>query len=321
MGTASTGAGAVGTDASTSTPATTGAAASAGGAREPGTGGGVAGAVSGTDAGLPVPGGEFSMGRSDAGSDACPADMECHPSEQPEHEARVAAFRMDETEVSVEEFRAWVDAYGARAPAIVEGSGSHPSVPGSGWQAAYSEHLVAERASLIAALSCDAAATYSEQPASSDELPINCVDWYEAQAYCIWRGGRLPTEAEWEFAAAGGDENRLYPWGEAAPTPERAAVAVSGPVETGTLTAGVGRYGHYDLAGNVWEWALDWLDPGAYDREIECPDCLPSSQGTHRALRGGAWSYPAVAARAATRSGELPEERSRAIGFRCAYDE
>jgi formylglycine-generating enzyme required for sulfatase activity len=88
------------------------------------------------------------------------------------------------------------------------------------------------------------------------------------------------------------------------------------------LDAGNGRWQHADLAGNVWEWVLDWLDPTFYDNVgDDCVDCVSSAAGTHRGLRGGAFSFDASAARAAARSGELPTERKRSIGFRCAYDE
>lgn len=279
--------------------------------------------ATGADAGsaLVVPGGVFAMGRSQSGSDACPADQECHPSEQPEHDVAVATFRLDATEVSVALFRNWVDTYGSSPPVIASGTGRVVSLPGSGWQAEYAQSLPPDRASLLASLACDADATYSEESGASDSLPVNCVTWYEALAFCIARGGRLPSEAEWEFAAAGGDENRLYPWGDEPVSDARAAVEVNALVPTGSLSAGEGRYGHFDLAGNVWEWTLDWLDPEAYARAAECPGCLPSSEGSHRSLRGGAFSYPAVAARAAVRSGDLPGERSRAVGFRCAFDE
>ena len=274
-----------------------------------------------TDPALPVDGGRFAMGRSASGADACPVDQECHASELPEHPVDVPSFRLDETEMSVVMFRDWVNAYGRDPPTITPGQGRLASLPGSGWRAEYTAMLPSDRAALVVALACDPDATYSEQPGPNDPLPVNCITWYEALAFCIWRGGRLPSEAEWEFAAAGGDQNRLYPWGDQPVSQARAAVDVPALVPAGSLTAGEGRYGQRDLAGNVWEWMLDWLDPEAYARAVECPDCVPASEGSHRMLKGGAYSYPVVAARAAVRSGDLPGERSRAVGFRCAFDE
>jgi len=266
-----------------------------------------------------VPGGAFQMGRSADGADACPDDMDCLAAELPEHGAIVASFALDTTEVTVAEFREFVSEFtGAPAP----GAGAHPDDVRSGWQSEYDDALPADTADFASSLACDTEATYTSEAGASDELPVNCVTWYEAMAFCIARGGRLPSEAEWEFAAAGGDENRLYPWGSDAVRESLAAVYPSELAPVGSLPEGAGRWQHADLAGNVWEWVLDWLDPTFYESvEGECTACLSVAAGTHRGLRGGAFSFDPSAARAAARSGELPGERKRSIGFRCAYDE
>jgi len=99
---------------------------------------------------------------------------------------------------------------------------------------------------------------------------MNCIDWYVSLAFCIWDGGRLPTEAEWNYAAAAGSEQRQYPWGATVPTADASLAVyncyfnstgicsgVSQIAPVGSVTAGNGKWGQSDLAGNVYEWTLD----------------------------------------------------------------
>jgi formylglycine-generating enzyme required for sulfatase activity len=245
--------------------------------------------------------------------------MDCLAAELPEHVVIVEGFALDTTEVTVAEFRAFVSGF-SEGP--TPGEGAHPDDAQSGWQATYDEELPRDADALQAVLDCDGEATYTSESGANDDLPVNCVTWYEATAFCISRGGRLPSEAEWEFAAAGGDDNRLYPWGSEAVRESLATVYPSALAPAGSLPDGDGRWQHADLAGNVWEWVLDWLDPTFYESVGDaCVDCLSVAAGTHRGLRGGAFSFDPSAARAAARSGELPGERKRSVGFRCAYDE
>jgi formylglycine-generating enzyme required for sulfatase activity len=261
----------------------------------------------------------FFMGRG-SGTDACPAGMTCPPHEAPEHAATVSPFVLDAFEVTVGRFRSFFDAYESWMPEV--GAGAHPSLAGSGYLEEFSAALPVSREELGESLACDTEATWTPVALANEALPINCVNWAVALSFCIWDGGRLPTEAEWEFAAAGGDENRLYPWGASAPDDEVASFFPGAITRAGVFPAGRGRYESSDLAGNVWEWTLDWLDTGWYaGGGATCVDCARVSSGTHRTLRGGAYSYEAVTLRAATRSGEVPTSSSDAIGFRCAYDE
>ena len=106
--------------------------------------------------------------------------------------------------------------------------------------------------------------------ATGEHQPINCITWYEAYAFCIWDGGFLPSEAEWNYAASGGSEQRVYPWSSPSmPTTIDCAHAnyspmgmspcsTTGPEDVGSDSpTGDGKWGQADLSGNVWEWTLD----------------------------------------------------------------
>ncbi len=170
----------------------------------------------------------------------------------------------------------------------------------------------------------DPYATWSSSPGTLENRPINCVSWYEAYAFCIWDGGFLPSEAEWEYAAAGGSEQREYPWGTAAPTNQYAIYNCNYPsvgtctstaniAPVGVTTSGAARWGQLDLAGNVWEWTLDWF--GTY---TTCTDCVNSVTGTNRTLRGGNYFNPGSALYPEDRNQVSPTTRANDHGFRCA---
>ncbi|MES1205100.1 MAG: SUMF1/EgtB/PvdO family nonheme iron enzyme, partial [Pseudomonadota bacterium] len=171
--------------------------------------------------------------------------------------------------------------------------------------------------------------TWTDKSGPGDARPISCVTWYEAFAFCAWEGSRLPTEAEWEFAAAGGAEQRPYPWGSEPPTPEHAVYgcAFDGDPSSctegdlpvvGSLARGAGRWGHLDLAGSLWEWTLDVYGPYS---GAACDDCAPVVMpvGAGRVFRGGDFSYAdPTFLRGSTRLGFLPGFPERIRGFRCA---
>jgi formylglycine-generating enzyme len=163
-----------------------------------------------------------------------------------------------------------------------------------------------------------------EQPGfDGPDHPVVAVSWFDAAAYCEWlsarrrRACRLPTEAEWEWAARGGLEGKLYPWGDEPPQgrPRYAERWLAGPepVETSPPNG----YGLFDMCENVHEWCADWYDPGWYERS-PLDDPRGPEQGRRRASRGGAWRHDVKVARCAARSSIPPQFRYEDYGFRVA---
>jgi sulfatase modifying factor 1 len=309
---------------------------------------------------IAVPGGTFPMGRGteDCGEAGCQTDwwtvgcpngMYCDTREQPEHAMTVAAFALDKYEVTVGRFRSFVDAYvDSTVSAPAPGAGAHPLIPGSGWDGGWNAYLPPDREMFKRRLKCGASdpftldtggPTWTDAPGGNETLAINCVSWYEAMAFCIWDGGTLPTEAEWEFVAAGGDRNRVYPWGGAVPDCEHAnfynkpdlcgpgGIGAVAPV--GFYPAGAGLWGHFDLAGNVYEWCLDWADEpyGPYAWETIPPrdNYADVSGGVVRAIRGGYYGTEPTGNDDLRSAGRLnaarPGYHVNYVGFRCQRSE
>ena len=153
-----------------------------------------------------------------------------------------------------------------------------------------------------------------------DNHPINGVDWNQSRAYCQWRGGDLPTDAQWEYAARGRDvDNHIYPWGNAAPASQLCWNRYPSPGSTCPVQSypgGNSPFGLFDMAGNVWEWTLDFY--AGYPASAASDPTGPTS-GTNRVVRGGAWGdSTATVVRAAYRYGDTPVLRNSRIGFRCS---
>lgn len=250
---------------------------------------------------LLVPAGNFVMGSADEGE----------LDERPAHHVTVAAYWLDQTEVT---------------------------------QAAYAECVAAHVCAAPADLSRSKLVFGHASEFSKPDHPVVGVSWNDAVTYCTFRGKRLPGEAEWEHAARG-DDGRRYVWGNESPDPQRHGVfgGLHATQAVGRYPGGRGPFGHYDLAGNVWEWVADEYDPYAYrrpgadtGRAGSCAEILEAQNELRRrgqqgftgknpipvecehVLRGGAYNYGAPGLRAANRVHHPARFRIPVAGFRCA---
>jgi len=227
--------------------------------------------------------------------------------------ATLSSFRLDRYEITVGRFRQFVAAY--QQNMIPTGTGKNPnSASDPGWNTSWNSKLPVDSAALRASVKCSSGQqnanyeTWTDSPGDYEYLPINCLDWYVANAFCSWDGGRLPTEAEWNYAAAGGNEQRNYPWGSTVPG-ANANLAEYGCYSWGSGTsdcvnvgtniapvgvpaADVGKWGQAGLAGNMREWVLDaYLNPLP---QTSCNNCSTLTGSDKRVVRGGGWSQEAA---------------------------
>jgi formylglycine-generating enzyme required for sulfatase activity len=149
------------------------------------------------------------------------------------------------------------------------------------------------------------------------EDPRMCLTWYEAEAYAAWRGGRLPTEAEWEYAARG-PKSMVYPWGDAWDEARANVINSIGPKPVGRHPAGASWVGALDMAGNAMEWVADWRDADYYKTSPAADPTGPST-GEIKVEKGGWWGSNEFVARSAYRHFEDPPAYGdKHIGFRIA---
>jgi formylglycine-generating enzyme required for sulfatase activity/serine/threonine protein kinase len=255
---------------------------------------------------IAIPGGSFFMGSDD--------DL---PMEKPAHQVTLAPYCMDEFEVTVADYKACSDSGRCKRAGT-----------SNVWDGIKPEETRA----------FDPLCNIRD-PDGKARHPINCVDWDQADKFCHEQGKRLPTEAEWEFAARGPD-GRKYPWGDEDPASAHLnacgkecmawgqkngidekpmydvddGFANTAPV--GSFPKGASRYGIQDVVGNVWEWVADWYAPYTKD---ESKDPKGPESGEARVIRGGAWNASVPAwVRPTFRYRDAPTKRSYGIGFRCA---
>ena len=232
----------------------------------------------------------------------------------------VGGFTLDAYEVTVARFqRFWADGHPAPAGNAV----TYPDGP-----ARLTGAVVEPTAPTMGAEACNWGVMGREYH------PVNCVDWSTAQAFCAWDGGRIPTEAEWEYAArytpaAGLTAGRRYPWGAAEPmtTCDRAHFARCMGTD-GAATRRVGSFdnaaGLFDLSGNVWEWTADrfalYADRRCWGGAARTnPRCAVNDTG-YFTIRGGSWVSPdrQLLQGSSRDDAYRPESRSALVGFRCA---
>lgn len=251
-----------------------------------------------------------------------PVDAACQPPESPRHEVTLTrAYALLATEVTRGQFRAFAKTTGYRTLAEREGWGNVFDRDGYKRQ--------------------DGLSWMDPGFFQTEDHPVVQVSWDDAVAFCTWAGGRLPTEAEWEYAARGGIDGSRFVWGDAADdirSPRAANVAddavrphfpwwaVFPNYRDGFgWTAPVGsfaanRFGLFDMAGNAWEWTADWYAPTAY-ASSDAEDPRGPATGRSRVVRGSSWGDEPLVLRISERAYQEPDHRSYFHGFRCARDE
>jgi formylglycine-generating enzyme required for sulfatase activity len=218
-----------------------------------------------------------------------PTDRDCYPRETPRHEVEITApFWLGRTEVPVAAYERFVAAQGREMPAPPEG------LPG------YNDHW------------------------EKKDHPMVKVSWQNAADYCAWAGGRLPSEAEWEYAARGGRDGLKYPWGHERSHEDANFWRTGGRDEwantapTGSFPANA--YGLFDMAGNVYEWTADWFDEDYYSKSPRSDPKGPA-KGRTKVARGGAGFINTNTLRISTRLSHPPHAVNLGVGFRCALPE
>jgi formylglycine-generating enzyme required for sulfatase activity len=289
-----------------------------------------------------VPAGQFEMGMSDAQVDqalrACNevndnCEREWFKDEQPAHTVTLSAFWIDQTEVTNMQFAAFLNDQGNQSEEVTNAQFVEWLTSHSSYSSIYNQvegrvyWLEPGQYGLIEQVDG------KFQPKSGyADYPVIEVSWYGAAAYCDWVGGRLPTEAEWEYAARGPD-SRLYTWGDTFDG-SRVSYCDANCLQVWRDTAyddgyaswsPVGNYPDgaswcraFDMAGNVWEWVYDWYEGGYYAHSPSENPQGPDS-GDLRVRRGGSWFDESWQMRSTSRRGEVPSSlRIHWVGFRCA---
>ncbi|HEY6477039.1 MAG TPA: SUMF1/EgtB/PvdO family nonheme iron enzyme [Polyangia bacterium] len=249
--------------------------------------------------------------------------------------ATVGTYCLDKYEITVGRFRNFLMAYPGAKPSA--GAGNNPNDPAdTGWAPTWTASLPADQSTLARTVAtypdCSQYENWATSPDLYDDMPMNCITWYLAYAFCAWDGGWLPTRVQWDYAARGGPDQRYYPW--SSPPSDQTldpsyadydCYAEGGTgchvnvleVAVGSRPKGDGRFGQSDLLGNVMEWLQDWK---VYSNpQVPCVDCADLTSGSFRLLRGGsAESYKQNLGTNADENNYPPTETWAYIGARCA---
>ncbi|MBI2506199.1 MAG: SUMF1/EgtB/PvdO family nonheme iron enzyme [Candidatus Latescibacteria bacterium] len=255
-----------------------------------------------------IPAGEFLMGGEKADLEGfAKSNYLNYEAEYPRHQVKLSAYYLDKYEVTnaqYQEFLAYLEQH-------QDTSMNHPGQP------ADQDHLQ----------------HYINEQMTADNQPATGLNWFDAYAYCKWVGKRLPTEAEWEYAARGPTEAyRRYPWGNEAVNedgiwranirPEQGWGAdgfrYTAPV--GSFPDGVSPFGIMDMAGNAEEWVYDWLDASYYRNSQGAQDPQGPADGHNKVIKGGSFGTDPIHIRIATKLYGAPEVKSEMQGCRCAKD-
>ena len=257
-----------------------------------------------------IPAGSFEMGSNET------------TDEQPIHDVYLDAYWIDQTEVTNAMFSEFTAATGYQTDADLSGK-SRVYIYGEGWQ-------------LVEGASWQFPRGPSSNISGLGDRPVAHISWNDALAYCVWAGRQLPTEAQWEKAARGKD-GRIYPWGNQELAGNLLNFAdkrldtdwvdvdvddgytASAPV--GSYPDGASPYGVLDMAGNVWEWVVDYYAADYYNNSPESNPQGPTSGFLH-VIRGGSWSsdFGGLGLRSTKRGYGNPDDTWQSYGFRCAQD-
>ena len=277
-----------------------------------------------------IPGGTFQMGDN---------FNEGETDERPVHTVTIGTFKMSKYEVTNAQYAEYLNAANTDGLIKVSGDVVYAASDSSNSQPYFDTHNYDSDSQIDYVGGTFTVLSKSGHDMSND--PVGEISWYGTKAFCEYYGYRLPTEAEWEYAARGGQHNPYYrfPWGDTIshshanywssssysydvsptegyhPSYNDGIYPYTSPVETFTANG----YGLHDMSGNVWEWCNDWYDSGYYNGSPQ-PDPQGPVSGSYRVIRGGCWYATAYYCRSAVRYRSIPGYRGGDCGFRPCLD-